>query len=322
MISRREFLKTCAAGFAALMAGCRKKDVHVEKNPYEYDIEKFKKIDDNLILYEELPPLSLDVRQLRGIAVSSDDMLFAAADKNVFIFDSTGRALKSFETEGEARCIAARTGKGVYLGMNDHVEIYDRYGDIIRKCHSLGENASISSMAVSDDLMVIADYTQKQLWLFDMRCSLRGFIQSEDDTGSTRPFTIPSPCFDVDFDKNGSIWVVHTGKLRLENYSTEGNLISYWGGASMELSGFTGCCNPEHFIIHPDGGFVTAEKGLIRIKVYDKTGKFKGVVAGPDKFKEGTTGHDLAVNSRGDIFVADPARKMIRVFALKKGSRP
>jgi len=85
----------------------------------------------------------------------------------------------------------------------------------------------------------------------------------------------------------------------------------------MRPEGFCGCCNPSHIALFPDGRFVTSEKGLPRVKVYDAKGVFVGLVAGPDMFAEDAVGLDLAVDSRGRILVLDPARRMVRVFAAK-----
>jgi len=63
---------------------------------------------------------------------------------------------------------------------------------------------------------------------------------------------------------------------------------------------------------------VTSEKGLIRVKIHDRNGSFRSVVAGPDRFIEGTVQLDLAVDSRGRILVLDPRRKRVRVFEEKK----
>ena len=66
-----------------------------------------------------------------------------------------------------------------------------------------------------------------------------------------------------------------------------------------------------------DGSFVSSEKGLERIKIHTPSGDFKTVVAGPDSFIEGTTGLDLAVDSKDKIYVLDPVKEIVRVFEKK-----
>ena len=55
----------------------------------------------------------------------------------------------------------------------------------------------------------------------------------------------------------------------------------------------------------PDGRFVTAEKGIPRIKVYSPRGEFECVVAGPKQMK--AVAADLAADRRGRILALDPS---------------
>jgi hypothetical protein len=85
----------------------------------------------------------------------------------------------------------------------------------------------------------------------------------------------------------------------------------------MDIERFCGCCNPGHIAILQDGSFVTAEKGIARVKIYNRLGQLVAVVAGPEKFMEGTVGMDLAVDSRNRIYVLDPKRHCVRIFEKK-----
>jgi hypothetical protein len=86
----------------------------------------------------------------------------------------------------------------------------------------------------------------------------------------------------------------------------------------MEIEGFSGCCNPSHFAILEDGSFVTSEKGLARVKIYNRIRDIVSVVALPDQFIEGTVGLDLAVDSSQKIYVLDPRQKLVRIFEKKQ----
>ena len=98
----------------------------------------------------------------------------------------------------------------------------------------------------------------------------------------------------------------------------------------MAVEGFCGCCNPVYFARRPDGKFVTSEKGLNRIKIYDAKGDFEGVVAGPETLVKDLDlakkacadcqvgfGFDVACDSAGRILALDPATKTVRVFTPK-----
>jgi hypothetical protein len=64
----------------------------------------------------------------------------------------------------------------------------------------------------------------------------------------------------------------------------------------------------------PDGSFVTSEKHLVRVKRYDATGRFAGIISGQREWRKDVVGLDLAVDSKGRILVLDPAADGVRVY--------
>lgn len=59
---------------------------------------------------------------------------------------------------------------------------------------------------------------------------------------------------------------------------------------------------------------ITSEKGILRIKEYKPSGEFVGVVAEPSRFMEDGKVSDVASDSQGRVYAADPDKKSIRVF--------
>jgi 6-phosphogluconolactonase (cycloisomerase 2 family) len=110
------------------------------------------------------------------------------------------------------------------------------------------------------------------------------------------------------------LWVVNPGMHALENYTDEGELRGYWQHASMDIEGFTGCCNPAHVAVLEDGSFVTSEKGMVRVKVYNASGSLQSVVAPPSKFKDNGKAPDVAVDSKDHIYALDYDKNRIRIF--------
>ena len=186
----------------------------------------------------------------------------------------------------------------------------------MKKSHweSLGEDAIITSIALSDQHVFIADAGNRIVWKLDKNGNLQGRIGEKDAAKDIPGFVIPSPYFDVAVDLDGFLWAANTGRHSLENYTTDGDFRSSWGEYSMKIDGFCGCCNPSHFMILEDGSFVTSEKGIPRVKVYNRLGNLVSIVAGADQFDEGTVGLDLAKDSSQRIYVLDPRRKMVRIF--------
>jgi hypothetical protein len=111
---------------------------------------------------------------------------------------------------------------------------------------------------------------------------------------------------------------VDPGRHRICAFTDGGDLEITWGEPSFELEGFSGCCNPSHLAMLPDGRFVTSEKGIPRVKVYDVDGTFLTVVVGPDGLETEMEPCDVATDSRGRILVLDGGT--VRVFEPKGGS--
>lgn len=283
-------------------------------NPYEYSVEEYRSTDPALVLYREVASLRPGMEKPYAIAIGPSDQLYVAGQGKVVVFDRSGSELSSFDIRDTPRCIAVDSNGKIYLGMEDHVAVFDLSGDLLDLWASMGEKARFTSIAVSGDSVCVADYGNRTVWKFDSEGRLTGSIDGEDKDRDIAGFIVPSPYFDVAFDNKEELWIVNPGRLRVGLYGSDGNLLREWGTASMEIDGFSGCCNPSHMAIGPDGMFFTAEKGLERIKIYDSRGNFVGVVAGPEKFKRGTTGLDLAVDSQGRVVVLDPRAGLVRVF--------
>lgn len=264
------------------------------------------------LLYEEKRRIDLSDVHCNGITVGLNGLLYAAGENALIIFDSNGSLRKRVDLEGEATCIASDEGNLLYLGMVEHVEVYTAEGEQKDMWVSLGSNAVITSIAVSPDIVYVADAGNRLVMGFSKEGRLETIIG--DRKRGAPGFIIPSPYFDVAVGPDNTLWAANTGRRQLENYSPDGRMISSWGQSSVSIEDFCGCCNPSHFAILPDGSFVTSEKGIPRVKVYNPLGQFAGVVSGPDQFVAGAVGLDIAVTEQGEILLLDPGMGHIRVF--------
>jgi len=300
-------------GFQAILENSKKN----QENPFEYNIDNFKKSDSSLFHYVEVGQIPIDLPHVYGIAINPDDKIYVSGDSSVLIFIKEGSIETTIKTGKAVHCLAIDENRELYLGMIDHVEIYNEKG--IKRAHweSLGENAIITSIAVSNQHIFIADAGNRIVWKFDMNGKLQGRIGEKNETKDIPGFVIPSPYFDVAVDPDGFLWAANTGRHSLENYTADGDFRSSWGEYSMKIDGFCGCCNPSHFIILDDGSFVTSEKGIPRVKVYNRLGNLVSIIVGADQFIEGTVGLDLAKDSSQRIYVLDPKKRMVRIFEKK-----
>jgi hypothetical protein len=288
-----------------------------EGNPYEYKLDELKKTDSSLNTYKELSAFSPGLEEIHTVAVGADDRIFVAGKNGCEIFGNDGKPSGKFAFDGIAGCIALDNKGKIYIGLQDHVEIFDLSGRLLKKWKNLPGESLLTSIAISDSGIFLADFGKKIVYRFDPEGRLINRIGEKDPQRKVPGFIIPSPYFDLAFDKQGKLWVANPGRHSLEQFSADGTLNSAWGEASMSIEGFCGCCNPSNFAFLADGSFVTSEKGIERIKVYSPKGVFSCVVAPPSSFVEGTRGIDLAVDSRDRIIVLDPEKKQVRVFIKK-----
>lgn len=296
---------------------------------FNYSVDEFRHVDPALIRYIEVNPVVPSIKKISALAIAPDGRLFVGGENAVEIFSKSGvtgiaggmenfKPSKTIKMSGTPTCLAVDDQGTLFVGVQDHVEVVSADGKTVLWA-SPGEKAYLTSIAVDDRFVFVADAGSRLIWRYSKKGGEPLEIGKKDPDRDIRGFFIPSPFFDIALSKaDGSLWVVNPGYHALENYRSDGTFISRWEAASMRIEGFSGCCNPSHFTLLPDGGFVTAEKGIPRVKIHNIDGSLRCVVAAPDKFEEGTTGLDVAVDEQGRILVLDPVQSRVRIFEEKK----
>ena len=263
--------------------------------------------------YAELEPIELNAERLYGIAVCAEDRILVSADRRIFVFGQAGESLGGFGLEEPAGCLAVGPEGLLYLGMSDHVQVYGPAGSRVATWAGLGNEALVTSIFATPEEVFVADAGNHMVLRFDRGGRLLDYIRGDGSAGPK--LIIPSPYFDLLVTSEGTLLLTNPGRHRVHSYTTEGEYLGFWGRCAPEIEAFCGCCNPTHIALTPAGSIVTSEKGIPRIKVYDSRGVFQALVAGPEDFAEGTTGLDLAVDSRGRVVVLDPKSRTVRIFA-------
>ena len=314
-IGRRDFMRvagTAAVGATVMMSS------RGEAAPANSAFSEAKRI-----------PLTID--NPSALAVMPGGGICVAGENAVAILDVQGNETARFGVKGRPGCVAVAADKKLLVGMRNHVEVIDMKDSAVASWQELGDRAYLTSVVVDDENVYVADAGNRVVLRFGYDGILRGRIGERDKKrglpgrrldGRKPPpgLVVPSPYFDVAIDPQGALWVVNPGKHGLENYRPNGELVSSWYRSGMEPEAFCGCCNPTNLAITREGLLVTSEKGIPRVKVYDRTGKMLAYIP-PRMFSPDAAGMDLAVDSKDRIYVAEPVKGRVMVFALKKSGK-
>lgn len=293
---------------------------------FDYDVERFQKTDPQLIGYDESGRLPVELDDPRGVAVGPDDKIYVVGNRALLLLDAAGKTLRKTALDGEPQAVALGDGGRTYVAFRDRVQPLDAQGAVQAAWESLGPKAVITSLAVGESDVFVADAGNRIVVRYDLSGKRRGTLGTRDEARNVPGLIVPSPHLDVAIAPDGLLRVVNPGCHRIEAYTFDGALELAWGEATANIKGFCGCCNPAAMAVLADGRIVTAEKGIPRVKVYSVDGKFECVVAGPETLLPTGTANtetrgehrlkplDVAVDRAQRVLVLDPATRSVRVF--------
>jgi hypothetical protein len=322
-VNRRDFLKTSlqAAGVLSLASiggyfVLRKPNYdHPEKNPYETGIDSIGRIPAEKYCDVSASALNIPFELSKALAVDKDNNIYVSGDKSILILTKEGKKITQFATDITATALAISEDKTIYAAFESHIATYSSTGKLLKEWPAFEKKSYITSLAISKTIIFVADAELEEVHEYKTDGTLIRSIGSKDKK-KVDSFILPSYFFDVAIASDNTLWAANTGKHKLVSFNADGSLRSSWGETSAAVEDFCGCCNPSHFAILKDGSFITAEKGIPRVKKYNSAGKFVGAIAGPEHFRESSTGLEIAINSENDILVLEPAVRKIHIFKI------
>ncbi len=281
-------------------------------NPYKYEMDDLSYVDSSLIHYRETRNISLDQMKAQGFDLEEDIVYLAGEQFLMAVYPDGNRVF--FETlEDTGTCLEV-TEDYIFVGFEDHIGKFKKNGEFIESWDKLEERTIITSLASKGNRIYAADAGNRRVLIFNREGSKLGEFKGKSESEAGHGFIIPSANFDLVVNAYGDLWVANPGEHALENYTDDGEMRGYWQKGSMNIDGFLGCCNPAEIAVLNNGSFVTSEKGLVRIKVYDESGKLLSVVAPPSKFKEEGEAPEVEADDEGLIYALDFDRNTIRIF--------
>lgn len=272
--TRRDVLKAGVAGAGMIslglpiLAGCGQGDGVPES--YRFDIAEAVAIDPAKIRWEQIEERDLGFINASD-AVMLGSTIVVAQEQSVHLLGLVDGEKQTLPMPGKVTALEAQ-GKRLFVALKSYVQLWEQKG-VSQILPDLGEQAYITSMTKAGEDLYIADAGRRKVLRY----------RGDDLVWELDDFLVPSPYFDVAFH-DGLLWVANTGKHTLEAYDSAGEQKQSFGSTGMKLDQFCGCCNPCHFLMLSDGRFVTAEKGLHRVKVLKPDGSLDGAVAGAEHF--------------------------------------
>jgi len=287
------------------------------QNPYDLSLDSLAQIPPELYLPLDYSYIDLPLPQAKALATDSAGNLLVAGQQSILVLTCEGKELLRFNTPQTATALAVDHQQRIYCALENHLVLYSMQGDLLKTFPELHPGAYITSIAYSPGRIYLAEAVKGDVYEFTGDGEfVKSYGKGRDKTAPDF-LNIPSLYFDLAIGPDNSLWVTNTGKHKLVNFHADGSLRSYWGVTSAAPEGFCGCCNPTHIVLMEDGSFITAEKGIVRIKKYNYGGGFIGVLAGPERFGPKAVGLDLAKGTEEQIYVLEAENNKIHCFRLK-----
>ena len=283
---------------------------------FSYEVDRYRHTDPSLVKYQETGSIQTPYETVHGICVGSDDSIYTIGDRKLTKHSPDGSEVFTASLDATPTCITISDGERIAIGFRNHIELFSAKGKREKSWTKAGVKSHFTSIATSPSAVYVADAGKRSVGVYDWSGNLLQEIDGKGVDDDARGFVIPSPYFDVAMGKEGLVWIINPGRHRVESYTTDGQFELSWGKTAMKVDGFSGCCNPVHLAVLPDGDFVTSEKGLNRIKTFAADGSFRDVVAGSEAFgpAENADDIDIAVDSKGRILALDPWKRTILIF--------
>ena len=186
-------------------------------NPFAYDVNEFKTVDPELIHYRETKNFRIGFEEPVAIAVHNN-RIYVAGDNSVKIIDLSGTLLNDLSLPGKPQTVEA-FNQTLFVAVDNQVLVYDGDGNLLSEWEPLGENSQVTAIAATENNVFVADAGKRRVIRFSEEGEILTEFDGKAEEGVLHGFIIPSPCFDLDINDEGELWVVNPGLHALENYT-------------------------------------------------------------------------------------------------------
>jgi len=246
---------------------------------------------------------------LKAVTIGPAGKIYLGGDSFVSCYDKDLKLMWNLKTPSPVTSLSI-FGDTVFAATMEQILIMSPEGRMKSEWGPFEDSSIITSVSSNRKYVAFADAGNKTVFILDKGGEVKSMIGQNDGQ-----FVIPSPYFDVALDYDNNLFIANTGHHRIETRTIAGVIKNYFGEAGTAPGLFCGCCAPAHFIVVPEG-FVTAEKGINRIKILNKKGEFVEFVNSKNNFVKSIP-LDLASADGNTIYAANPADSKLYVFTRK-----
>ncbi|MDW8310852.1 MAG: hypothetical protein RMK20_15885, partial [Verrucomicrobiales bacterium] len=254
--TRREFLGQSAGALALLSAIAAQRASAAPtraRNPFAYDVSRLEKTDPRLVTHHEVARWPAPQSPARRLGLAPDGTLFVCGGHYVTAVSPAGERGLEIALSAPPECVAVAEDGAIFVGLRDHIEVFDANGRRRASWDTPGRKSWLTALAVRANEVFVADAGQRVLLRYDRSGKFLARLGEKNRERGIPGFIVPSPFFDVKVAPDGLLRVTNPGRHRVELYTPEGDFEGAWGRASMDITGFSGCCNPISLALLPDG---------------------------------------------------------------------
>ena len=247
--------------------------------------------------------------KLKAVSCSGSGLIYLGGTSFVSCFDSVFRQIWTLKTDSSVTALSL-CGDTLFAATSNQILVLSKSGKFLNEWGPFEDNSIITSVSSNKEYVAVADAGNKTVFILDKGGEVKKMIGQ-----NKKEFILPSPYFDVVLDTKNTLYTANTGLHRIETRTIDGSIISFFGEAGNAPGYFCGCCAPPHFAVIPQG-FVTAEKGINRIKILNSKGEFVEFVNSKNNFIKSVP-LDLASSDGKTIYAAYPADSKLYIFRKK-----
>lgn len=282
----------------------------------EYDITALLAVDQVDTRFAETGEITPTVEMPRALKADASGNIYIGGKDAIAVYDASGKEIERIPVDGAVTCLDFTPDGRLLAGLDDRVALIGTDRKIEAVWGDFTARSLITAIAAGEDEIFLADAASRCVLRIDYNGTVLNRIGETDEARDVPGLEVPSPYFDLAFDSDGHLWVVNPGKLGLERYRSNGDIVTSWYRADVtRLDSFSGCCNPVQIAFNSEGRLVTGEKGPVRVKIFEVTsGEFEELVVGSSAFQLPQGIGDLAVDPDDRILVLDPKKNSVRIF--------